>query len=213
MLRRALEILRHEGPVALYFRVLGETVYRRLLVLETDLTSTSYAHDPRCRWLRPEEADAYARFHPVIPEVEVRRRLAAGHRCLVLVLPDGRIAHGIWVALGSAWIEYLQMTLPLPPREAYLFQSFTAPEHRGQRHATAALRALKHTLAREGVERTVSGVQPDLALVYPPAFRGGARPTAYIGWIGLGSWRRAFRRPTSRYPLYAPRPKPDPHER
>ena len=73
---------------------------------------------------------------------------------------------------------HLQLTLPLTLRDAYLFQSFTAPEHRGQRHATAALRALKHTLAQEGVERTVACVQPDLAVVYPPAFRGGARPTA-----------------------------------
>ena len=209
MLRRALEILRYEGPIALYFRVLGETVYRRLLVFETDLTTTSYAHDPRCRWLRPEEAGEYARFQLVIPEVEVRRRLAGGQRCFVLMLPGGVIAHGIWVTLGPAWLEYLQMTLPLTPLDAYLFQSFTAPEHRGQRHATAALRALKHTLAREGVARTVACVQPDRAVAYPPAFRGGARPTAYVGWIGIGSWRRAFRRTTSRYPLYAPRPKRD----
>jgi hypothetical protein len=212
MIRRALEILRNDGPVALYFRVLGQTVYRRLLVVETDLTTASFAHDPRCRWLRPDEAGAYARFHRVIPVEEVLRRLAAGQRCFVLVLPDGGIAHGIWVALGPAWVEYLQMTLPLTPRDAYLFQSFTAVEHRGRRHATAALRALKHALAQEGVERTVGCVQPDRTGAYPPAFRGGARPTAYVGWIGIGSWRRAFRRTTSRYPVYAPTPKPDPME-
>ena len=104
MIRRALEILRHEGLVALYFRVLGETVYRRLLVFETDLTTTSFAHDPRCRWLRSDEAGAYARFHSVIPEVEVRRRLAGGQRCFVSVLAGGGIAHGVWVTVGPAWI-------------------------------------------------------------------------------------------------------------
>ena len=209
MIRRALEILRQEGLLALYFRVLGETVYRRLLVFETDLTTTTYAPDPRFRWLREDEAGAYARFHPVLSEPEVRRRLADGQRCWVLVLPDGAIANGIWVAVGPAWIEYLQMVLPLTPREAYLSQSFTAPAERGRRHATAALRSLKHTLTGEGVIRTVACVQPDRAIAYPPAFRGGARPVAYVGWIGLGPWRRTFRRATDHLPVYAPKPRPD----
>jgi hypothetical protein len=209
MIRRALEILRQEGLLALYFRILGETVYRRLLVIETDLTTTQFAPDPRCRWLRPDEAGAYARVNPVLAEAEVRRRLAEGQRCWVLVLPDGSIAHGIWVSVGPSWIEYLHMTLPLSPRDAYMYQSFTAPEHRGQRYASAAVRALKHAFAQEGIVRSVACVQPDRAIAYPPAFRGGGRPAAYVGWIGIGPWRRTFRRTTNRWPAFAPTPQPD----
>lgn len=206
MIHRALQVLQSEGPVALVYRVLAETVYRRLLVFETDPGQTHFAPDARCRWLEPRDAEAYAHLNAALTAEDVRRRLQDGVRCWAIVAPDDTIAHALWVATGSAWIEYLEQTLPLAPIDAYLFQSFTTPAFRGQRYATDALRALKHVLWQEGVRRTLSCVQPDRAIAYPPVFRAGARPVAYIGWLGLGPWRRAFRRPPDRLPWYAPRP-------
>lgn len=207
MMARAWQVLQHEGALALVYRVLGETVYRRLLLFETELAVAPFEPDTRCRWLDVGDAHAYALANPELKADEFRRRLGAGLRCWAMVAADGRLMHALWVASGSAFIDYLDYALPLGTTDAYLFQSYTPAAFRGQRHATVALRALKHALLTEGVRRTVSCVQPDRAIAYPPVFRAGARPVAYVGWIGIGGWRRPFRRPTDRLPWYAPRPR------
>lgn len=198
------------GMVALVFRVLSATVYRRLLFFATDLSQSHFEADPHCRWLRADEAEAYCALNAALTTNEVRHRLREGMRCWVVETANGTIAHALWVVTGSAWIKYIDQSLSLAPGEAYLFQSFTAVAERGQRHATRALRALKHELWREGVRRTLSCVLPERAIAYPPVFRAGAAPIAYIGWFGVGPWRRHFRRPTNRLPWYAPRPIPEP---
>jgi GNAT superfamily N-acetyltransferase len=207
MIRRGLEILRTEGPLTLVFRVLGETVYRRMLVFETNLAGQTFEPDEHCRWLRADEAGVYARFHPVLSEDEIGRRLAEGQRCWVHEDDDGRILHGVWFTARHAWLDYLQMELRLEPGDAYLYQSWTAPECRGRGLASSAVRAVKHELQGEGIARTISCVQPDRAVVYPPLARSGARPTGYIGWIRIGPWRWTFRRSTDHLPFYAPAPR------
>jgi len=206
-IRRALTILRHEGWIALWYRVLGETVYRRVLLLELDLPPRAAA--PRgieARWLRPEEAEAYAAFHPALTVHEVGRRLAAGERCLVLE-KDERIVHGRWCAVGRAHIEYLQMPLPLPRGVAYVYQSFTAPEERGSGYASAGAVIGGLMLHREGFDRVLACIQPDRAIVYPPVFNAGYRPAGYLGWFRLGFWRVPFRTKSAGFPWYAPRPQ------
>ena len=209
IVRRAFEILRNEGPLTLLFRVLGETVYRRMLVMETDLTRHVFEPDARCRWLRVDEAVAYARSHDALTETEVRRRYGEGQRCWALTLPDGSLAYSVWASVGRAWVEYLAVNLPLRATEAYVYQAFTTPAHRGNRFATIGVRALKHALTAEGVLSTCSCLQPDRAIGYPPAFRSGLHPCAYIGWIRLGPWRWTFRRATDHLPFYAPKPRAD----
>jgi len=194
--------------LALLFRVLGETVYRRLLLFETDLARCRFEPDARCRWLRDDEAERYALVHPLLTAEQVRRRLADGVRCWVLELPEGAIAHGLWVATAPVVIEYLDVQLPVAAGEAYLFQSFTPAAYRGRRLASRALSALKAQLGAMGIRRTLSCILPDNWLAYPPAFSAGARPIAYIGWYGVGPWRRHFRRPTRRFPWYAPKRRP-----
>lgn len=206
ILRRAWTILRTEGWIALWFRVLGETVYRRVLLVELDLPPRP---DPpkgiEARWLRAEEASAYAAFHPALSAAEVRRRLAAGERCLVLE-SEGRMVHGRWCATARAWIEYLQVFLPLPPGAAYVYQSFTPPAERGHGYATAGAVAGGQALHREGFNRTIGCIQPDRAMAYPPIFKAGYRPAGYLGWYRLGWWRIPFRTRTARFPRYAPHP-------
>ena len=45
-LRRAVEVLRDEGPRVLWFKVLGETVYRRLTLVELSLASPPPLREP-----------------------------------------------------------------------------------------------------------------------------------------------------------------------
>lgn len=205
MIRRAVEIVRSEGVFALWMRMLGQVFYRRLLVLRTELSTGEFKADTRCRWLLVNEASRYAHFDTSLSTEVVQSRLRDGHRCFVLMDERGDIVHGMWVAFDRAFIDYLRQDLILGPREAYLYQSYTAPAHRGKRYATASARALKHQLAVDGFAATLACVQPDKAMAYPPVFRGGAVPTAYIGWVGIGPWRIAFRRSANRYPWYAPK--------
>ena len=204
MIRRAGAILRDEGIVALFFRFLGETVYRRVLLLTSDLRDPEPVADDRCRWLTPDEAAEYAECHRAVSVDEVKRRCQQGQRCWILRQPNGAIAHGLWAAFGSAWIDYLQMDLALGPREAYLYQSFTPPEHRGHGYATIALSAIRAALKAEDFERTVGCIQPDRAIAYPPVFRNRSRPFGYLGWVRVGAWRWTFRRATDHFPFYAP---------
>lgn len=205
LIRRGREIVRDEGWRSLWFRILGQTVYRRLLLIRTDLLASTFEADARCRWLSIDEAAVYSRFDPTVSAEEVRRRLQAGHRCFVLIDEHSEIVHGMWAAFRRARIAYLQQDLVLGAQEAYLYQSFTTPAHRGKRYATASTRALKHALVAEGFRATVACIQPDRRVAYPPVLRGGSVPTAYIGWIGVGPWRMAFKRVTDRYPWYAPK--------
>jgi GNAT superfamily N-acetyltransferase len=204
MIRRAMTIVREDGVLALGFRLLGATVYRRVLLLGTDVARVPHAPDARCRWLASGDAAAYARCHPVLPEGEIRQRLADGHRCLVLWSSAHEIASGMWVAFGHAHIDYLEMDLPLATGEAYLFQSYTAPAHRGRGYSTTLLLALRDALQQEGFTRTVGCIQPDRAIAYAPLYRGATVPVGYLGWIGIGPWRHTIRRVTDRFPWYAP---------
>lgn len=204
MIRRAVAIVREDGVLALGFRILGATVYRRVLLLGTEVTRVPHAPDARCRWLAPDDAAAYARCHPALPEHEIRRRLTDGQRCLVLWASDREIASGMWVAFGRARIDYLAMDLPLAAGEAYLFQSYTTPAHRGRGYSTTLLLALRHALQEEGYTYTVGCIQPDRAIAYAPLYRSRTVPVGYLGWVGIGPWRRTFRRVTDRFPWYAP---------
>ena len=187
---------------ALVFRVLGETVYRRVLLAGFDLSQAGPRGGAPCRWLDVAEAAAYAQFHPEIPEAEVRRRPSEGERCWVL-LSGGQVAHGLWIA-RRAWIGYLGMELPLARKEIYLCQPCSPPALRGRGFASTALRAVLADLQCAGWERVVLCIQPDRSIAYPPLYRAGFKPFGYLGWYRLGPARWAFSRSAHRVPWYAP---------
>ncbi len=208
ILRRATEILKQEGLLALWFRVLGEIFYRRVLVMERSLAEPvphlEARRAVRMRWLREEEAAACARSYPGLSEAEVVRRLRLGHRCLVAEA-EGRIVHATWVASSEACIEYLKLDFPLASGQAYLYQSYTTPEMRGQNLGTAGLAAVLRCLRQEGFQRAFCCLQPDRAIAYPPPLKTGFVPVARLGWFRLGPRRRVFRRPVNRLPWWGRR--------
>lgn len=203
-LLRAAAIVREDGLLALWFRILGELCYRRVLLLESPLPAQTSPPDGRCRWLLSGEAARLAAFHPDIPLEEVQRRLAHGQRCWILT-SEGRIAHALWVA-GRAWIEYLQQEFPLQPGDAYIYNTYTPAPFRGRGFAASALRSVQHALHHEGFTRAVLCLQPDRSIAYPPTFRAGFQPFGYFGWFRFGPWLWTFRRATRRFPFYAPSP-------
>ncbi|MBE0659770.1 MAG: GNAT family N-acetyltransferase [Bryobacteraceae bacterium] len=202
LFRRAIVILKEDGLLALGFRVLGETVYRRVLLASCNPAHAGAPPDARCRWLDPAESAAYARFHPEVAESEIRHRFAEGHRCWVLT-SGGQFAHGLWIA-PRAWIGYLELDLPLAPNEIYLYQTFTPPSLRGHGFASAALLAVLSEMRREGWQRVILCIQPDRSIAYSPLYRAGFKPYGYVGWYRVGRTRWTFRRAANRFPFYAP---------
>jgi len=208
ILRRAIEILKHEGLLTLWYRILGETVYRRVLVMERSLDEPVPVVESRCavemHWLRAEESAACAHFCGVLSEAEVTRRLLEGHRCLVAEA-SGQIVHARWVATSRAWVEYLKLDFPLAPGQAYMYQAYTAPEIQGRYLASAAMATVLRRLQEEGFRRAFCCLQPDRVIAYAPPFKNGFLPVAWLGWVRLGPWRRVFRRPVRRLPACARR--------
>src|SRR2546425_291701 len=126
----ALEVLRVEGVRSFWFKVLGQIVYRRLVVMERPLDEAIVPVTARAPvvigLLTDADVDEYTTFRPDTDPAEIRRRLVAGHRCFV-VRHEGRIVHAGWAARREAWIDYLRCEFPLEPGDVYQFDSYTAP--------------------------------------------------------------------------------------
>ena len=110
-LQRSAATLRERGVRSFLIKALGETIYRRLLVLECHLrsppppaTTTIPATFHR---LRQDEAAEYAGFRADTSPAEVRSRLARGMDCFI-ARHRGRIACASWAARGSGRDAYLQ---------------------------------------------------------------------------------------------------------
>jgi hypothetical protein len=101
--------------------VLGETVYRRMTLLEIPLTPPpSVTATPPAlgfRFLDTATVPAYLRLRPDFSREQVERRLEDGDRCFV-VERSGELVSARWLAVGRAWVEYLGCELVLEPDEA-----------------------------------------------------------------------------------------------
>jgi GNAT superfamily N-acetyltransferase len=192
---RAAEVLRAEGPRSLYFKTLGETVYRRLRLIERSISGppppVSCDLDVECRPLLPSEADAYLRFRPDSSREDILCRLEEGRLCAA-VWHEGAIIHAGWAGLGRCWIEYLDMLVGLASDTAYVYEVFTAPEHRGKRVSSVRWGLMKQWLLDRGVHREVAATWPENRAIARSVERGGYAAVGWIGWWGLGPLRRTF---------------------
>jgi len=196
-LRRAVQVLREEGVGSLWFKALGETVYRRAVVLERSLdepTPQVAACLPVAFGrLQETEVDEYAAFRPETDPAEVRRRLQAGQMCFV-ARHEGKIIHACWVATGRARIDYLAREIALAPDEVYVYESFTAPDFRGQNVAAARSAYMRPVLRQAGYHRAVAVVVPENQVAFRPIEKAGYHRVGLLRTVWLGPWRRDFGR-------------------
>ncbi len=192
---RAVEVLRGEGPRSLYFKVLGETVYRRLRLIERDISENAPPSPCKlaveCRRLEPGDVEAYLRFRPEASRDETLWRLEAGHLC-VAVWRGREIIHAGWAGLGRCWIEYLDLHVEMAPDAAYVYEVWTAPEYRGQRVSSARWAEMNAGLLAQGVRREIGAVWPENYSVIRSAARGGYRSVGLVGYWGAGGLRWTF---------------------
>lgn len=194
-LQRAIEVLRTEGVWSLWFKVLGETVYRRVVLMERLLDEPVAEVTPRLPMvvglLRDTEVDDYITLRPETDPAEVRRRLQAGQTCFVARY-EGRIVHACWVATGRVWIDYLAREIALAPDEVYSYESFTAPDARGQNVAAARLAVMQQTLRQAGCHRIVAVMVPENKVAFRPVEKVGYRRVGVLRTVRVGPWRRDF---------------------
>jgi L-amino acid N-acyltransferase YncA len=194
-MQRAIEVLRDEGVKSLWFRILGETVYRRVVLMERLL------HEPIAEMtarlpvvidlLKDTEADEYAGFRPGVDPSEIRRRLAAGQWAFV-ARHEGYIVHAGWAVAEQAWIDYLACQIGLAADEVYQYESFTAPDFRGKNCAAVRVAEMMRYFRDAGYWRMVAVVMPENTPAFRPMEKMGYRPFGVMGYVKIGRWRRNF---------------------
>jgi len=182
---------------SLWFRVLGRTVYRRLIVMERRLdepiAEIATGIPAVVSLLTDAEVDDYTAFRPDTEAAEVRRRLRAGHRCFV-ERNEERIVHAGWAATTKPWVEYLGCEFPLTPGDVYQFDSYTAAPYRGLNLAAARVTWMARFFREAGARRLLAAVWPENTRAFRPLEKAGYRPFGIIGVVRLAGWRRHFYR-------------------
>jgi hypothetical protein len=127
--------------------------------------------------------------------VEARRRLERGERCWT-ARSDGRIVSARWIVtdVDAVEIPYLGHRLELTPGQAYVYETFTAPDHRGRSVSGAAGSRLARVLADEGYRSMLAVVWPGETAIVRANVKAGYEPIGTIHSLGIGRRRRTFRR-------------------
>lgn len=194
---RALPSALAGGPHDIAMRVLGRTVYRRLVWMEMDLRhdrpllETDVPLD--FSFLALDDIVEIAAFRPNLGVPGVRARFARGDRCFC-ARHDGRIVSLSWIATNMAPIEYLGARCALPPGAIYHFDRYTDPALRGRGIAPATGSRLCRALAEEGFDTFTTAVHSENRIALRHALRFGLRPVGTVGWVGAGRFRTYFRR-------------------
>jgi SAM-dependent methyltransferase len=192
---RAAEILRTDGVRVLWFKILGETVYHRILLterrLDEPIPEVRSAFPIVIGFLGPGDIDAYLLFRSDATRAEVHRRLDSDHRCVV-VWYEGRIVHAAWLMFGCAWIEAVNVEIPLAPDAAYAYESYSAPDLRRGDLAASRLAWMMRYLRDTGYRRALGTVVPENRPGLRTLEKMGYRVVGMAGCFWLGPWRRTF---------------------
>jgi GNAT superfamily N-acetyltransferase len=191
--RRLIEILREEGLKALWFKILGETVYRRVILFERLLCepiSDVTTHGPvSIHRLSATEIAEYVEFRAGTPLMEVHRRLDAGHACFI-ARDFGRLVSCSWAATSGAWMHYLSREVPVAAGEFYIYDSYTDPDYRRRGVSQAVNLEMLRYFRRSGYERALRAVSPENVAGLRAASQNGFQPCELIGYVKIGPWRR-----------------------
>ena len=196
-LARAAEILRSEGARVLWYRVLGETVYRRMILFERRLdepaSATAGEGEISASLLQPGDIEEYVRFRSGPSQEEVQARIQQGQLCF-LARWQGALGHAVWAATGSVRVAYLNCGIELTGDEAYIYDSYTAPEFRRRGLTAARADAMLRYFRERSYVRVFSLVMPENPGGIGSTLNAGYRRAGVIGRVEIGGWRRYFQR-------------------
>ena len=194
--RRAREVLGKEGARSLFMRTLGETIYRRMIVMERPFNppiSPVPARIPvEFAPLELHEIEEYLESRPDADRDETITRLKRRHVCYV-ARHKGRIVTSCRIATERAWIDYLGAWIRVASSVGYLYELYTPPEYRGQNVGRAMFPEIFRYFGEVASPCVLAAFNPEnrIQLVFS---RLGFRPVATIGVVAIGPWRRLLRR-------------------
>ena len=110
------------------------------------------------RYAQAADADRYARDIGTDSSRTFRARLTDETRCFV-ALDSDRIVHASWVTRAAAWTAELKRYVRPPSGDAYVYESFTRAEARGQGLYPLALEAICADAHARSVRRVWVGVE------------------------------------------------------
>jgi hypothetical protein len=180
----------------MWFRGLARVrVYRRLVLrerrLDEPLPDRPLPDGLEVRRLTPREAPAYSMLRPDQARGEYERRLEAGHWCFATWREDAIISV-TWTARMRCRIDYLEQDILLDDDEVYNYDQFTAAAARGQGITVAGRVPHLRFLRDQGYRRALATHGPDNRAARALQTAIGFRPVGWIGYVGVGPWRRHF---------------------
>jgi hypothetical protein len=158
---RLWAILRREGMLGVRSRALALLGWRSYILYVRSLEAAAgvvAAVPVEIDELRAEHVGDYLAFRPG-PAAGFLDRLRAGHACFA-ARHDGRIVAATWVARGGTRVEPLDRDFLPASDEIYLFDSFAAAEHRGQRLFPAVFEVIAARYRARGYRRAVTLIAP-----------------------------------------------------
>jgi GNAT superfamily N-acetyltransferase len=147
-----------------------------MLVRDAGAPTPELRHDPELvfRTAGPSDGELYARAIGTDSAATFRRRLTDTTRC-VLVERAGALLHASWVTTGAAWTREIRAYVVPPFGDAYVYESFTAPEARGRGVYPFALSGICSWGVASGLERVWVAVErgnaPSLRAIEKAGFR------------------------------------------
>ncbi len=196
VVRRAMHVLRREGPKSFGFRLLAACGYRRLFLLARDLglpaQPWSVQRGIELGELGPAEVDAYLAFRRDASRAAIVRRFTLGHRCFV-ARRHGAVVSACWAATADAWSEYLGCTIAIAPGDVYFYDAFTAATARGLALAPAVCAWQIETFRAAGYARAVRATLPENRSALRAHAKNGFEPVGEVRRFGVGGRRSAPR--------------------
>jgi len=192
---RASEVMREEGPVSLFYKVFGETVYRRAFLYERLLTEpirdAAAGLPVDFDRLGEEDLEDYLAFRPEADPREIKDRFMGGQSCFA-GRHRGRIVYVFWAVGGRAWIDYLSTEMDLSDDEIFLYESYARPEYRGMNVSVAMVTEALKIFRRDGYRRALIVLMPENKQAFKPLEKLGFRFLGVKGYYRVGPRRRDF---------------------
>lgn len=189
-------MLRSEGARSLAFRVVGELVYRRMIVMEREFDLSMPDVEARVQAtfapLEPAHVDDYMRLRPDADRDDVVDRFRRRHVCFGAWL-DGRLVQACWVGIERARVDYLDCWIHLGSGVGYLQDLYTEPELRGTNLHRAMYPHMFRYFRNTGSPAVLAAFQPENR-VQRIFGRLGFRPVAVARAVRLGPVRRVWQR-------------------
>ena len=188
--------MREEGLKSLWFKLLGETVYRRVVVVERILDEPIYPMTSRTpvtiKLMERSDVGEYCEFRPDADRLDIQQRLDSGHWCFA-ARHQGHIVHTCWRQPAQVfWFNYLSYEIQLAPDEAFIYDSYTDPSCRGLNIAATRSVEMMRFFHGAGFRRLLGVVTPeDQSAVRIPQ-KSGYHSIGTLGFFGIGPTRRDF---------------------